>query len=278
MSSFEWELVFNLRSISSGSLCSFRFIGINRVFSSWIVLFQWVSGFHPWEKTLKSPIKRNRLWEQIAFFGLQRKLFVVHQYSSVFLVFVRSSGLFHVIFIGFVLFIICHWWNGMEFLVRSQECFWKSLKNLQMSLKCLFVTVTFSTCYLKEIGKISLILLKSSKILVMTSHLFTSLTWCKQKFPTMTVRKQNIGADIWTVSTRHGWASTKSVMVHAQSRSFWRTIIGQLWWSLRWWQPHHCSVPPLPSATLVGLTVGKKTVQMLVTLVKIILLSLNKNS
>jgi len=141
MSLFEWELVFNLRSISSGSSCSFHFIGINCVFSSWIILFRWVSGFHPWEKTLKSPIKRNRLWEQIAFFCLQRKSFVVHQYSSVFLVFVRSSGLFHVIFIGFVSFVIRHWWNGMEFSVKSQECFWKSLKNLQMSLKCLFVTL-----------------------------------------------------------------------------------------------------------------------------------------
>jgi len=34
-------------------------------------------------------------------------------------------------------------------------------------------------------------------------------------------------------------------MVHAQSRSFQRTIKG--------WLPHHCSVPPLPPATLVRL-------------------------
>jgi len=43
------------------------------------------------------------------------------------------------------------------------------------------------------------------------------------------------------------------VMVCARSRSFLRTIKGRLWWSLRWWLPHHCSVPPLPPATLVGL-------------------------
>jgi len=42
-------------------------------------------------------------------------------------------------------------------------------------------------------------------------------------------------------------------MVHARSRSFRRTIKGRLRWSLRWWPPHHCSVPPLPPATLVGL-------------------------
>ena len=42
-------------------------------------------------------------------------------------------------------------------------------------------------------------------------------------------------------------------MVHARSRSFQRTIKGQLWWSLQWWLPHHCSVPPLPPATFVGL-------------------------
>jgi len=42
-------------------------------------------------------------------------------------------------------------------------------------------------------------------------------------------------------------------MVCAQSRSFRRTIKGQLRWSLQWWPPHHCSVPPLPLATLVGL-------------------------
>jgi len=42
-------------------------------------------------------------------------------------------------------------------------------------------------------------------------------------------------------------------MAHAQSRSFWRTIKGRLRWSLWWWPPHHCSVPPLPPATLVGL-------------------------
>jgi len=38
-------------------------------------------------------------------------------------------------------------------------------------------------------------------------------------------------------------------MVCARSRSFRRTIKG---W-LRWWPPHHCSVPPLPPATLVWL-------------------------
>jgi len=44
-----------------------------------------------------------------------------------------------------------------------------------------------------------------------------------------------------------------NVMVCARSRSFQRTIKGWLWQSLRWWLPHHCSVPPLPLATLVGL-------------------------
>jgi len=39
------------------------------------------------------------------------------------------------------------------------------------------------------------------------------------------------------------------VMVHAQSCSFQRTIKGWLQWSLRWWPPHHCSVPPLPLVT-----------------------------
>ena len=43
------------------------------------------------------------------------------------------------------------------------------------------------------------------------------------------------------------------VMVRARSHSFWRTIKGRLRRSLRWWPPHHCSVPPLPLATLVGL-------------------------
>jgi len=43
------------------------------------------------------------------------------------------------------------------------------------------------------------------------------------------------------------------VMVCAWSRSFWRTIKGWLWQSLRWWPTHHCSVPPLPLATLVRL-------------------------
>jgi len=38
-------------------------------------------------------------------------------------------------------------------------------------------------------------------------------------------------------------------MVRARSCSFRRTIKGRLWW----WPPHHCSVPPLPPATLVGL-------------------------
>jgi len=42
-------------------------------------------------------------------------------------------------------------------------------------------------------------------------------------------------------------------MVCARSRSFQRTIVGRLRWSLRWWPTHHCSVPPLPLATLVGL-------------------------
>jgi len=46
---------------------------------------------------------------------------------------------------------------------------------------------------------------------------------------------------------------SSSVMVRAWSHSFWRTIKGQLWWSLQWWPTHHCSVPPLPPATLVGL-------------------------
>jgi len=44
-----------------------------------------------------------------------------------------------------------------------------------------------------------------------------------------------------------------SIMVHARSCSFQRTIKGQLQRSLRWWLPHHCSVPPLPPATLVRL-------------------------
>jgi len=44
-----------------------------------------------------------------------------------------------------------------------------------------------------------------------------------------------------------------TVMVCARSRSFRRTIKGQLRWSLRWWPPHHCSVPPLPPATFIGL-------------------------
>jgi len=43
------------------------------------------------------------------------------------------------------------------------------------------------------------------------------------------------------------------VMVHARSCSFRRTIIGWLRQSLRWWPTHHCSVPPLPPATLVRL-------------------------
>jgi len=43
------------------------------------------------------------------------------------------------------------------------------------------------------------------------------------------------------------------VMVHAWSCSFWRTIIGWLRRSLQWWPPHHCSVPPLPPATLIRL-------------------------
>ena len=42
-------------------------------------------------------------------------------------------------------------------------------------------------------------------------------------------------------------------MVRAQSCSFRRTIKERLWQSLRWWPPHHCSVPPLPPATLFSL-------------------------
>ena len=55
--------------------------------------------------------------------------------------------------------------------------------------------------------------------------------------------------------TGHGLieSNCEAVMVHAQSRSFWRTIKGWLWQSLRWWPPHHCSVPPLPPATFVRL-------------------------
>jgi len=45
----------------------------------------------------------------------------------------------------------------------------------------------------------------------------------------------------------------RTVMVRARSRSFRRTIIEGLRRSLRWWPPHHCSVPPLPPATLVRL-------------------------
>jgi len=44
-----------------------------------------------------------------------------------------------------------------------------------------------------------------------------------------------------------------AVMVCAWSHSFQRTIKGWLRRSLQWWPPHHCSVPPLPPATLVGL-------------------------
>jgi len=39
------------------------------------------------------------------------------------------------------------------------------------------------------------------------------------------------------------------VMVCARSCSFQRTIKGRL----QWWPPHHCSVPPLPLATFIGL-------------------------
>ena len=46
---------------------------------------------------------------------------------------------------------------------------------------------------------------------------------------------------------------SECVMVHARSCSFRRTIKGQLRQSLRWWPPHHCSVPPLPLATFIGL-------------------------
>jgi len=42
-------------------------------------------------------------------------------------------------------------------------------------------------------------------------------------------------------------------MVCARSCSFRRTIKGRLRRSLWWWLPHHCSVPPLPPATLVRL-------------------------
>jgi len=53
------------------------------------------------------------------------------------------------------------------------------------------------------------------------------------------------------IKEKYIWAMT--VMVHARSHSFQRTIKGRLRWSLRWWLPHHCSVPPLPLATLIGL-------------------------
>jgi len=46
---------------------------------------------------------------------------------------------------------------------------------------------------------------------------------------------------------------SQGVMVQARSCSFRRIIKGWLWQSLRWWPPHHCSVPPLPPATLVRL-------------------------
>jgi len=45
-----------------------------------------------------------------------------------------------------------------------------------------------------------------------------------------------------------------SVMVHAQSHSSQRTIIGWLWQSLQWWPPHHCSVPP--SSDLYWTSIG----------------------
>jgi len=47
--------------------------------------------------------------------------------------------------------------------------------------------------------------------------------------------------------------TSMTVMVHARSHSFWRTIKGRLRQSLQWWPSHHCSVPPLPLATLVRL-------------------------
>ena len=60
-------------------------------------------------------------------------------------------------------------------------------------------------------------------------------------------------AKLWTCCgvVRGVWSL--DVMVHAWSCSFWRTIKGRLWWNLWWWLPHHCSVPPLPLATLIGL-------------------------
>jgi len=56
---------------------------------------------------------------------------------------------------------------------------------------------------------------------------------------------------VWVLG--NSWMMWLVVMVHAWSHYFQRTIIGWLRRSLRWWPPHHCSVPPLPPATLVRL-------------------------
>jgi len=48
-------------------------------------------------------------------------------------------------------------------------------------------------------------------------------------------------------------AKRQNVMVRARSHSFQRIMKGRLQRSLRWWPPHHCSVPPLPPATLIRL-------------------------
>jgi len=61
--------------------------------------------------------------------------------------------------------------------------------------------------------------------------------------------KQLFYISAWTSSEQ----TFPAVMVRARSRSFQRTIKGRLRQSLQWWPPYHCSVPPLPPTTLVGL-------------------------
>ena len=57
----------------------------------------------------------------------------------------------------------------------------------------------------------------------------------------------------WNTSHMNEILEVEGVMVCAQSHSFWRTIKGWLRQSLQLWPPHHCSVPPLPLATLIGI-------------------------